>query len=63
MASNNENYEKSFEEFEWLNDYAPCFVIDSNKIEILNEPSQFYNRLKVRENIDIKENITKIFQI
>ena len=42
-----DNFAKSFEEFEWLNQYAPCFEIESKEIEILKTPVEFYNCLKV----------------
>jgi len=34
-------------EFEWLKKYSTCFVVDSNNVKILKEPSEFYSILKV----------------
>ncbi len=45
--NNNNDYPKSFEDFEWLSHYAPRFTIDPNEIEILHTPTEFYNNLKV----------------
>jgi hypothetical protein len=42
---------ESFEDFEWLNDYAPCFEAASKDIEILHSPEEFINALNVREDI------------
>lgn len=33
--------------FDWLFDCAPSFFVDGNNVQILNEPSEFYNMLKV----------------
>jgi hypothetical protein len=38
---------KSFEEFMWLNSYAPCFEVDANDVHILQAPSEFFSKLKV----------------
>ena len=35
--------------FEWLFKCAPSFYIDGNNVQVLNEPSEFYNTLKVNE--------------
>lgn len=32
----------------WVSDYAPCFGIHGNSVEILNTPDEFYQTLKVR---------------
>ena len=33
--------------FNWINDYGPCFPTAGKNIEVLNEPKDFYNCLKV----------------
>ena len=33
--------------FDWLFKYAPSFYIDGNNVQVLKEPSEFYNTLKV----------------
>ena len=47
IMSENDEFYKSFQEFEWIKQYSPCFQIKSNDIEILNHPNDFYNYLKV----------------
>ncbi len=34
--------------FDWLFECAPSFCIDGDNVQVLEEPSQFYNTLKVR---------------
>jgi hypothetical protein len=34
-------------DFEWLKKYSTCFVIDSDDVQILKEPNEFYSLLKV----------------
>lgn len=33
------------DEMKWIGQYAPCFQVDSNNIEILSTPSEFYDML------------------
>ena len=33
--------------FDWLFECAPSFYIDGNNVQVLEEPSEFYNTLKV----------------
>jgi hypothetical protein len=49
MSEENNEFCKSFQEFEWIKQYSPCFQIKSNDIEILSSPTDFYNYLKVIE--------------
>jgi CDP-diacylglycerol--glycerol-3-phosphate 3-phosphatidyltransferase len=37
--------ESESSELEWVSKYAPCFQVDSEKIFILREPSEFYSTL------------------
>lgn len=39
--------DSDFNEFKWLKEYAPCFEIDAKNIEIIQEPKDFYENLKV----------------
>ena len=41
------DFSKSFQEFEWLTHYSPQFQVKANDIEILSTPIDFYNCLKV----------------
>ena len=40
-------------EFEWLKKYSSCFVVDSNNVKVLKEPSEFYSLLKVSNKNNI----------
>jgi len=34
----------------WMRNYAPAFEVQSDAISVLNEPSEFYNTLRVRRS-------------
>ena len=36
-----------FEHFSWISEMAPCIPVDGDKIKVLDEPSEFYQTLKV----------------
>jgi len=38
------------EDFEWLKKYSTCFVVDSNDVQVLDNPNDFYLFLKVETN-------------
>ena len=37
----------AYEHFGWLARVAPAFKVDGDKVEVLQDPVQFYERLKV----------------
>ena len=37
----------AYEHFGWLARVAPAFRVDGDKVEVLQDPAQFYERLKV----------------
>lgn len=45
----NKEKEDSFETFDWIKKYAPCFVVEAKDIKILQNPSEFYGYLKVKK--------------
>ena len=51
----NSNYlENDEDNFEWLQKYSTCFVMDSSDIEVLSNPTEFYSFLKVVYFIGLK---------
>ena len=35
------------DDLKWLSKYTSCFVLNSNDVEIIQEPNEFYQNLKV----------------
>ena len=38
-------------EFHWLSNCSPSFIIDGDKVHVLNEPCEFYETLKVLQTL------------
>lgn len=36
--------------FSWIRQYAPCFRMQPDQVDIIYEPKDFYNKIKVKFN-------------
>lgn len=48
VSSTDEHDENYFEELDWLKEHTPCFRISADNINVLREPDEFYQKLKVK---------------
>ncbi len=47
VKSNSFHSSDPLSHFSWIADVAPSFPVNGKKIEVLSEPSEFYQKLKV----------------